>query len=128
MRLVKPSFEIWDRSGDPLALIERAGRVCYQSEPKGDPEGFVRRIIKSGHYSVLEHAWFAVDGWDGETPRFMEFDEESQLLLGNARALPGVSCQHRSRRRSWLRPIGRNGRSSSRCGRTPQPIHKCKRL
>ena len=35
--------------------IEAAGRTCYQSEPKGDPEGFIRMIIKRGHESVLEH-------------------------------------------------------------------------
>jgi len=35
--------------------IERAGRTAYQSEPKGDPEGFVRMILKRGHLSVLEH-------------------------------------------------------------------------
>lgn len=86
MRLVKPSYEIWDRSGDLLELVERAGRVCYQSDPKGDPEGFVKRLITRRHFSVLEHAWFAATGWDDNTPPFMEFDEERQLLLGNARA------------------------------------------
>lgn len=37
--------------------IEIAGRVCYQSEPKGYPENekFIRMIIKRGHESVLEH-------------------------------------------------------------------------
>lgn len=35
--------------------IEIAGRVCYQSEPKGDPKKFIRMIIKRGHESVLEH-------------------------------------------------------------------------
>lgn len=35
--------------------IEIAGRVCYQSEPKGDPEKFIRMIIMRGHESVLEH-------------------------------------------------------------------------
>lgn len=34
--------------------IEIAGRVCYQSEPKG-AEKFIRMIIKRGHESVLEH-------------------------------------------------------------------------
>jgi thymidylate synthase (FAD) len=39
-------------------LIENAGRVCYQSEPK---EGYIvgnliKSFIKSGHESVLEHA------------------------------------------------------------------------
>jgi thymidylate synthase (FAD) len=40
----------------PIEVIEAAGRICYQSEPKGDPEGFVRMLIRRGHESVLEHA------------------------------------------------------------------------
>lgn len=41
--------------GGPLGIIERAGRTCYKSEPKGDP-AFVKMILKRGHESVLEHA------------------------------------------------------------------------
>jgi thymidylate synthase (FAD) len=44
-----------------LEVIEEAGRICYLSEPKGDPEGFIRRLIKSKHESVLEHASLTVD-------------------------------------------------------------------
>ena len=92
MYVVQPSYEIWDRSGDQLALIERAARVCYQSEPKGDPEGFIRRILarKPPHGSVLEHGWFAAanysEDWHGPLPPFIQYDNDSQLLLGNARA------------------------------------------
>lgn len=42
-----------------LEVIESAGRVCYKSEDKitdGSAESFVRRLIRSGHESVLEHA------------------------------------------------------------------------
>ncbi len=50
VELLKPqSYE------DLTEKIEIAGRVCYQSEPKGDPEKFIRMIIKRGHESVLEH-------------------------------------------------------------------------
>lgn len=41
---------------DAESLIEKAGRVCYASEPKGDSGGFIRRRIKEGHESILEHA------------------------------------------------------------------------
>lgn len=37
MRLIKPSFEIWDQQEGLEGIykqIERAGRVCYKSEPK----------------------------------------------------------------------------------------------
>lgn len=40
---------------DTLHTLETAGRTCYASEPQGDPEGFIRRIIQRGHESVLEH-------------------------------------------------------------------------
>lgn len=42
-----------------LYLVEQAGRVCYNSESALDRdsgEKFVRRLIKMGHESVLEHA------------------------------------------------------------------------
>lgn len=35
--------------------LEQAGRICYKSEPEGDAGGFIRRLIKSGHESVIEH-------------------------------------------------------------------------
>ena len=54
-KIVKPSVTLEWMTPDPLAVIERAGRTCYQSEPKGDPEDFVRMIMKRGHDSVLEH-------------------------------------------------------------------------
>jgi len=38
-----------------LKRIEEAGRTCYKSEPKGQPEKFIAMIIKRGHESVLEH-------------------------------------------------------------------------
>ncbi len=95
MKLIRPKYEIWEHYQnigettwtDPLGHIERCGRVCYQSEEKGDPEKFIRMIVKRGHESVLEHAWFAVQGYGSgyPTPPFM-VKEESGLLLGNARA------------------------------------------
>ena len=60
MRVINASFEIMD-SLDPDAMlrsIERAGRVCYKSEEKMNKDsarGFIERIIKSGHESVIEH-------------------------------------------------------------------------
>lgn len=42
------------------ALVEFAGRACYQSWLKPNPatatnEGYIRHILEVGHYSVLEH-------------------------------------------------------------------------
>lgn len=61
MKLIKPSFEIWEQ---PTGLegvykqIEKVGRVCYKSEDKiteGSAKPFVDRMIKSGHGAMLEH-------------------------------------------------------------------------
>ena len=57
MRIGKQKVELlYPQSYEEITeKIEIAGRVCYQSEPKGDPEKFIRMIIKRGHESVLEH-------------------------------------------------------------------------
>lgn len=61
MRIIKPSFEIWDQEEGLEGVykqIERAGRVCYKSEDKiteTSAKEFVERMIKSGHGAMLEH-------------------------------------------------------------------------
>lgn len=48
---------------DPEQLIEKAGRTCYQSQDAITPESsnkFIKKLIKSGHESVLEHASITV--------------------------------------------------------------------
>lgn len=61
MRLIKPSFEIWDQEEGLEGIykqIERAGRVCYKSEDKiteDSAKDFVDRMIKLGHGAMLEH-------------------------------------------------------------------------
>lgn len=59
MIIIDPSYEILSMHIDP-AMIELAGRTCYKSEPKGDPEGFIRMLLKRGHESVLEHSMLSV--------------------------------------------------------------------
>ena len=57
MKIIEPSVELIDdvNAADVYRKIERCGRVCYQSKPKGDVENFVRMLIERGHESVLEH-------------------------------------------------------------------------
>lgn len=61
MRIIKPSFEIWDQEEGLEGIykqIERAGRVCYKSEDKiteDSAKPFVERMVKSGHGAMLEH-------------------------------------------------------------------------
>ncbi|WP_027371031.1 FAD-dependent thymidylate synthase [Desulfovermiculus halophilus] len=61
MRAVQPGHEILfiPRSEEILRLLEAAGRTCYKSEDKitdDSAAGFVGRIVRSGHESVIEHA------------------------------------------------------------------------
>ena len=61
MKIVKPSFEIWEQSVGLKGVykqIEKVGRVCYKSEDKiteDSAKPFVDRMIKSGHGAMLEH-------------------------------------------------------------------------
>jgi thymidylate synthase (FAD) len=60
MRIIKPSFEIMGNINpdEILMSIERCGRVCYKSEDKttkSSARGFIEKLIKSGHESVVEH-------------------------------------------------------------------------
>lgn len=70
MKLIKPSFEIWEQEPSLEGVfkqIERAGRVCYKSEDKiaeGTAEAFVDRMIASGHGAMLEHGTVYLHGSD----------------------------------------------------------------
>lgn len=64
MKIISPFFEIMtSNTTDILKNIELAGRVCYKSEgliTENSAESFIRRIIKSGHESVIEHETITV--------------------------------------------------------------------
>jgi thymidylate synthase (FAD) len=65
MRIVPPSHEILHlpQGEELLKYLELAGRTCYKSEDAitGDSaRGFVRRMIASGHHSVIEHGSITV--------------------------------------------------------------------
>lgn len=61
MRLIRPSYEIWQQPSGLEGIykqIEHVGRVCYKSEDKiteDSAKPFVDRMIKSGHGAMLEH-------------------------------------------------------------------------
>lgn len=65
MRVLKPKFTIiphmsWEQA---VRFIEMCGRTCYKSEDlitEDSAVAFVRRIIDSGHHSVIEHVVFTV--------------------------------------------------------------------
>ncbi len=60
MKIIEPGFKINSEidGSKILKAIELCGRVCYKSEGSITDEsatGFIRRLVKSGHESVLEH-------------------------------------------------------------------------
>ena len=57
MKLVKPEAYLVDKLYGQRIMekLEAAGRICYKSEAKGDPDGFIRKILARGHESVIEH-------------------------------------------------------------------------
>lgn len=56
MQLLKQQFEIISEiRPDLLQWLETIGRTSHQSEPKGDPEAFIKMLLRRGHESVLEH-------------------------------------------------------------------------
>jgi len=60
MRIIEPSVEILTPLDAETIYkhLEKCGRVCYKSEDKtapGSAEKFLKRIVMSGHESVLEH-------------------------------------------------------------------------
>lgn len=56
---------VTDSASDASALVEFAGRACYESWSKPNPatstnDGYLAHILEMQHYSVLEHAGFTV--------------------------------------------------------------------
>jgi len=59
-RAKKLEVELVAITPDAEKVIELAGRTCYQSFDKAEDDsqkGFIRRLIKMGHESPLEHAY-----------------------------------------------------------------------
>ena len=63
MKIVDQSMEVLWVTPEPLKIIELAARTCYKSEDKIEPNSelkLIRKVIISGHESVLEHAVLSV--------------------------------------------------------------------
>lgn len=56
MIITDQKHEILTNSVYPVELVEKAGRICYQSEKGDNSKDFVKKIIAHGHESVIEHA------------------------------------------------------------------------
>lgn len=61
MKLIKPSFLIKEQEPGLLGIyrqIEYSGRICYKSHDKiteDSAKPFVDRMVKAGHWAMLEH-------------------------------------------------------------------------
>ena len=59
MKLIEPSCEYWEQQ-DVVTHIARCARVCYANEKNTNSyekdEALVKRLIESGHVSMLRHA------------------------------------------------------------------------
>lgn len=76
MRIIEQSATILDWSGLNLyERVEQAARVCRRSESKGDAEGFVRSLIRRGHFPPLEFARIKT-GW-GDTENIRRIRERA---------------------------------------------------
>lgn len=93
MKLIKPSFEIWEQGTGLEGVykqIERAGRVCYKSEDKiteTSAKEFVERMIKSGHGAMLEHGTVYLN-----YSSYEYFDKENGFPLNKYEENPYSKC------------------------------------
>lgn len=94
MKLIKPSFEIWEQSAGLEGVykqIEKVGRVCYKSEDKiteDSAKPFVDRMIKSGHGAMLEHGtiylkYDIIEHGSMNLPNKYHFNEYSVVTINN---------------------------------------------
>ncbi len=62
MRIINPSFEFVNTPDVEtlLSTIEKAYRICYLSESKGDRDAFITSKVRAGHESPLEHSQISV--------------------------------------------------------------------
>lgn len=62
MKIVEQSVTVLDYTSNAVERLEAAARTCYKSEEKitrESAEKLIRKIIKRGHESVLEHAYMS---------------------------------------------------------------------
>jgi len=65
MRILEQTATLEHHTPEPLKTIEKAVRTCYKSDDKMNENGqpnlaFLKKIIRSGHESVIEHAYATV--------------------------------------------------------------------
>lgn len=66
MKIIKPSFTYVtnmtpEHIEELVDKVEKAYRVCYASEPKGNRDAFITNKIRMGHESPLEHSNITIE-------------------------------------------------------------------
>lgn len=99
MKLVKPSFLIWEQEPGLQGIykqIEKCGRVCYRSEDKiteDSAKEFVDRMVKSGHGAMLEHGTvylltpFETNTWKYRTNKYSKVVDIAKEEMNNRSAV-----------------------------------------
>lgn len=91
--------ELWSVTPDAERLIERAGRVCWKTDLSPTEDGtaaFIKRLVKRGHFSVLEHskATFCVSEISRACShqivrhRIASYSQESQRFVDTSHFVP----------------------------------------
>ncbi|ESV60919.1 thymidylate synthase, flavin-dependent [Mycobacteroides abscessus MAB_091912_2446] len=118
-----------DADGGP-ALVEFAGRACYQSWSKPNPrtatnESYLRHVIEVGHLSVLEHAsaTFYITGISRSCTHELIRHRHFSYSQLSQRFVPEGRLERRAAPRCRGRPgTGRAGAQGHRC----QPRGLCR--
>jgi len=87
VKIIEPSYEIIApeelNEEKMLKFLEQQGRTCYKSHNKiteDSAKKFVKKIIKNGHHSVLEHVNFTIKF---VCDRGCCYDKDTQVLTEN---------------------------------------------
>lgn len=89
MRLIKPNFEIIKQGSDIDSIykhIELCGRTCYRSQDRiteTSAKKFVDGLMKSGHFSVLEHGTVYLKVPNGRMYRDGAFRNFNEVFTDN---------------------------------------------
>jgi len=94
IELVEPSFEILEQN-DLFEHIERAGRTCYKSEAKGEPEKFVEMLVKNGHMSALEHGTVYLELPGKEWYDYFYHNPYSDVTYNSEQGITSVTTNYR---------------------------------
>ena len=110
MILMKPKAVLESLTLNAESHIEKSGRTCYQSLPKGQSGYFIRMLVKNGHTSVLEHAyatfrWYcnrgvthelvrhrAGIGYSQESTRFCNYKGGVMFMVPGEIEIPDMFC------------------------------------